>query len=234
MRYLLVLGFTCKFYRREPQARIYLNDQLIDDFHIPCEFDGSLKSMPKYNHNIHILKPNTDSKNYNLWIQNLPPLKFYELEIDKKIKNVTLLIKINNADSNYTNGFITNSTLIKLRICYFFPLEKKVLLRLDEIKNKNIISKNYSWYKSDKNKIFDLATNGMCWKGLNEQIFETPHFPLQFIDIGGDGMFLCHLYKKYGIIIPKLLNPSRYNFSSSRTNYFFDKYQQYENQRNPN
>ena len=31
MKYLLVVGFHCDVYRREPRARLFFNDKLIDE-----------------------------------------------------------------------------------------------------------------------------------------------------------------------------------------------------------
>ena len=56
MRYLLVVGFACEVYRREPRARIFVGDKLIDEFTISHSTDNlfTLKkknidsSYPKY------------------------------------------------------------------------------------------------------------------------------------------------------------------------------------------
>ena len=34
MKYLLVVGFHSNVYRKKPQARVFFNDQLIDEFNI--------------------------------------------------------------------------------------------------------------------------------------------------------------------------------------------------------
>jgi hypothetical protein len=230
MKYLLVLGFACNVYRREPRARIYVGDQLIDEFHISNTSDNLLMATNKFFEIRHPLQPFQSFTLYNLHIKNFPPLKFCELEIDKKIKHLTLRIKIDNNDSNYSNGFMTYSTLIKLTVCCCFPLDKRVLSRLKKIKNKNRIDKNYAWYRSNKNYIFDLVRNGMCWKGVNGQKFETnKNFLLAYHEIGGDGEFFCQLNKKYGIFISKLFQSYRYNFRPTLIDYLLNKYKQYEN-----
>ena len=37
MKYLLVVGFHCDVYRREPRARLFFNDKLIDEFNIKVD-----------------------------------------------------------------------------------------------------------------------------------------------------------------------------------------------------
>lgn len=230
MRYLLVVGFSCDVYRQEPRARIFVGDQLIDDFHIPHTPDN-LRAINKFFTNLHLLQPFSVSEADNVIIKNRPPLRFYELDINEEIKNLTLSINIDNSDSNYSNGFMTSSTLIKLKTCAFFPFSKRVLLKLNKIKNKNRLSKNYSWYRMHQNLVFDLVRNGMCWKGANGQFFANTVSLLDEESIGGNGDFICQLVKKYGILMPTLARACRHTFSYSIMNYFFDKYQQHAHQR---
>jgi hypothetical protein len=163
--------------------------------------------------------------------KNLPPLRFYEVEIDAKLDRLELRIEITNTDSNYTNGFITYSTLIKLQVCHFFPLHEKLLLRLKDISKKNCANQNYAWYRSSKNFIFDTLSNGMIWQGHNKQIFNSK---LQWSAIGGNGFFSCQLIKKYGILMPLLIKSCRHDFVRPIIEYFINKYRQYENLRNSN
>lgn len=243
MRYLLVIGFACDVYRREPQARLYLDDQLIDDFNISQNLDYVCVALHNCKTKLHRLQPFSHSTHDNLLIQNFPALRFYEVEIDKKIERLSIRIDINNSDSNYTNGFMTKTTLIRFKYCHFFPLDKRVLSKLSEISKINRLSKNYAWYRTSKNFIFNLVQNGMHWKGVNGQkianflnINSVSKKMLNFaeISVGGDGNFFCHLTKKYGIFIPTLLRPYRCHFDWRITSYFFDKYCQHANQRNNN
>ena len=56
MRYLLVVGFNCKVYRREPQARLFFNEKLIDEFNIKHYLSSKLPTA------IHRLDPLTNKK----------------------------------------------------------------------------------------------------------------------------------------------------------------------------
>lgn len=230
MNYLLVLGFTCNVYRQEPLARIIIARQLIDEFYIPEHIDTLTASREKITGNWQTASFVDVDKNV---LKNFPPLRFYEIKIDETIDKLNLQIQIENNDSNYSNGFITTSTLLKLQICHFFPLDQRLLSRLEEIKQKNRLTENYAWYCSHKNRIFDLIANGLYWKGENGQKMDnTDTFKLAAYNIGGNGDFFCELEKKYGILIPTLIRPCRHTFNLTLTNYLLDKYQQHENQRN--
>ena len=232
MKYLLVVGFACDIYRQEPRARIFVGDKLIDEFYIPHHKDILPNVIKEFQQNKHILQPFSRIEEFNIQINNFPPLRFYEVEIDTTLNQAELRIEIKNSDSNYTNGFITNSTLIKLQLCYFFPLHQKLLLRFKGIRNKNRQTQNYAWYRLDKNYIFDLAVNGLCWQGKNGQIVDSKRYYLTKYKLGGDGVFTCELVKKYQILINKLTKSNKYNFDTILVDYFLNKYEQHENQRN--
>jgi len=234
MRYLLVVGFSCDVFKQEPQARIFVGDQLIDEFYIQYYKDTLGPAEKEFQKNTNILKPLTNSLFANLFKKNLPPLRFYEVEIDTKLDKSELRIEMINSDSNYTNGFITCSSLIKLQVCHFFPLHKKLLLRLEKIKHKNRLTQNYAWYRINGNFLFDLIRNGLCWKGKNAQMFNTDSKNLALLKIGGDGVFTCELEKKYQILINKTKKPYRHTFDEIIVDYLLNKYIEHANQRNRN
>ena len=235
MKYLLVIGFSCDVYRQEPRSRIFLGDKLIDEFSIQHHGNSLNLACKKFYSSTHILQPllNMGIELKNIVVKNFPPLKFYEIEIDKQLKELELRIDIDNSDSNYNNGFITNSTLLRLEICYFLPLDKKLLSRLIKIRKKNLINKNYASFHSNKNTIFRLNENGIEWIGKNTQNFKPKSYTTY--TIGGNGYFSCKLVKKYGIFISKLFQSYRYRiYGTSIFDYLINKYQQHANQRNSN
>jgi len=233
MKYLLVLGFACDVYRQKPRARIFFGDKLIDEYYIPHHKDTLPTVIKKIQQDKHILQPFVGDFT-NIKIKNFPPLRFYEIDIDTTLDRAELRIEIKNSDSNYTNGFITNSTLIKLQVCYFFPLHQKLLLRFREIKNKNRLTQNYAWYWVYRNYyIFDLVVNrSLCWQGKNGKIVGSDRHYLEGHSLGGDGVFTCELVKKYQILINKPKKSNRYNFDYRLIDFFLNKYKQHENQRN--
>lgn len=234
MRYLLVVGFSCDVFKQEPQARIFVADQLIDEFKISKHNDTLNTAKKKFFQNKHILQPFLMSEIKNILIKNFPPLRFYSVEIGNTLDGTELSIEIENRGSNQTNGFMTKSTLIKLQVCFFFPLDQKLLSRLQEIKKKNRILQNYAWYRGDENIIFDLMTNGLCWQGKNGQMIKPNRYGLANYKIGGDGVFKCELVKKYQILINKTKKPYRHTFDNIILDYLLNKYIGYANQRNRN
>lgn len=235
MRYLLVVGFACEIYKHKPRARIFVGDQLIDEFNIQNHKDNLCEAKKFFFQSKHLLQSFSFIELHKIVFKNLPSLRFYEIKIDKTLDQLKIKIDIKNSDSNYNNGFMSNSTLLSLQVCYFFPLDKILLLKLNEIKNKKCLTQNYAWYRAMESRLFDLADKGMQWNGKNGQIINTStKFLLSECKIGGDGIFVCNLVKKYGILVSKIAKSYRYNFFMLLINSFLDKYQQYENQRNIN
>lgn len=232
MKYLLVVGFACKVYKKEPRARIFIGGKLIDEFYISHSKRGL--ATRNFWQNLHMLQPYPNIELLNMQTNSFPPLRFYEIDIDQSKDQLKLHIDIDNDDSNYTNSFITESTLLQLQIFYFFPLNKELLSRLSKIVIKNRTSKNYAYIQCGKNIIFNLVTKGLNWYG------KDPEFDQQFdknlykdrVSIGGSGYFTFDLVKKYGIFISKLSKSYRYNFYPALIGYFLNKYEQHENQRN--
>jgi hypothetical protein len=234
MRYLLVVGFACDIYKKEPQARIFLNNRLLDEFQILYYKDTLGTTMKKFWENTHVLQPVLLNEIHALQKKNFPPLRFYEIDIDNNLDQIELRVEIKNSDNNYTNGFMTSSTLLKLQLCYFFPLNQKLLLRLVKFRKKNFVNKNYAWYASNQNIIFKLSDNGIQWHN-NEKEIKIFSLKDSVSNIGGDGYFSCTLVKKYGIFISKLIQPYRYNlFGTPIIDYLIDKYKQHANQRSIN
>ena len=236
MRYLLVIGFECDVYRREPRARIFFGDKLIDEFNIQHNKITLFATRRYLQQDKTILQPYSKIELTNAIVKSFPILRFYELEIDKKLDQTNLFIEIKNDDNNYTNGFMSRCTLIQLRVCHFFPFHEKLLLRLNEIAKKNRPRQNYAWYRSDKNEIFDLLSdNRTYWQGKDNKISMSNHpVILQVNKIGGDGVFRCELVKKYQMLINKTKKANRYHFYVMLVDYFITKYRQHANQRNSN
>jgi hypothetical protein len=127
MRQLLMLGFYCEVYRREPRCRVYVNDLLVDEFNIShtpridkCTTEIVLD--PKY-------------FNYDCFVFESHPtfLKFIELD-DADGKSLDLKVEIHNNDNNYNNGFMTEYTRVMLSQCFLAPV--KVWEQFEQIRNR--------------------------------------------------------------------------------------------------
>lgn len=235
MRYLLIIGFYCNVYRKEPLARIYINNQLIDEFNVEHHTDRCTGKIDEFTKKIHPLQPYHWDLRNKIEFENRPPLKFYEIDIDKNQTHLNISIHIKNSDSNYTNGFLTKSTTLQLRYLTLFPYNKKILSRLINRVKKKRTGENYAWYCVYRPKLFDL-TRSYVWKSEKDsQIYN--HNKLEYIthyNLGGDGYFECNLYKKYRMFLPKLYKPYAHPISHSLLEDFLNKYEQHENQRNLN
>ena len=221
MRYLLVVGFFCNVYQKKPKARIFLNNNLIDEFNIdPCSKKKSL--FPE-----EILRPFAWTVRQKNSINNLPNLRIYEIELDSICEQSIIRIEIENNDNNYLNGFISKNTLIKLSSLYFIPYNKKLIKKLIRRQRSIQYNEHYAWQKSSKNTLFDLLPYSM-WFGKNKEIFGNK---INLIDceIGGEGFFECKLRKKYNFFITTLKKPYRVVIPVTEVEYIIDKYQQYAN-----
>jgi hypothetical protein len=221
MKYALVLEFLCEIYRKEPRARIFLNDQLLDEFFIEQNVETS-----NYNNDQHILKPTprcrviTSLKEVGI----LKP-KIYQLEIPKEYDNLNIKIEIENNDNNYTNGFMTKYTVITLKHLYLIPLNINLIERLRKRKRKKQISDYYAWWSSDKHGLIDLLPN-TNWRE-KEKIINF----LSGQRIGTNGIFTCELRKKYGFYLHKDISPT-YIIDIGvigLIHYLIDKYSEHEN-----
>ena len=70
MRYLLVVGFHCDVYRKEPQARIFFGNKLIDEFYIPNCKDTLPTVIKEFSQNRHILQPFSENEWTNIYTKN--------------------------------------------------------------------------------------------------------------------------------------------------------------------
>lgn len=150
-------------------------------------------------------------------------------------------IEIKNTDSNYSNGFMTRSTLLYLSVFYIIPYA----LLEDPINYTQRFLDMFSRGSTacDIKKIFLFYKLRLEWpknfnhkfvvgqKGVDKKAVENV--------VGGDAKFQIEMKKKYGIYWPKDINTIGFFW----TNRFFikdfvvplsNKYKQDENQRSVN
>jgi|ETNmetMinimDraft_29_1059903.scaffolds.fasta_scaffold07460_2 hypothetical protein len=123
MKYLLGIGFYGSMYKRIPTIQLFVGNRLIDEFE-PESIDGYEKYEVTYNKEwwaSHGTKTNKN-REYKDIITHLPKnFKLYTIE-EQVLKEASKLeIKIKNADTNYSNGFMTKSTLINLSNIFLIP-----------------------------------------------------------------------------------------------------------------
>tara|TARA_B100001093_G_scaffold185925_1_gene178664 strand:- start:1500 stop:2297 length:798 start_codon:yes stop_codon:yes gene_type:complete len=161
MQYVLGFNFSIfKHYKKIPSVRFYIDNHFID------EFDIDLKSKE--------IEKGWYTKNNEKYKTSYMPnqLKLYLFESSKNFTQDSVIrFEIDNDDSNYTNGFMTKSTLVSLDTIFLVPLyffkdkgafAKKFLERLKYIEDyyieplKPLTYKNADDESRDKKRLANL------------------------------------------------------------------------------
>jgi hypothetical protein len=130
MRYLLGIGFVVtQKYRKDPIVRINIDDRFIDELDVQDSPNFDKDWILNFDPWIY-KAPFTEWDNQRQpWLrirlnQGTFPKKFHLYLLDEEqLKNKKqLIMDIKNSDSNYTNGFMTKSTLLDFR-AFLIPLK---------------------------------------------------------------------------------------------------------------
>ena len=145
MKYVFGFNVGVKLYKKFPTIQVFTQDRLIDevqldDSHAYTEFsllddDESLTNKPFKS------QLNSVSKKINLYILNDECLQ----------DNIKLVVK--NQDSNYTNGFMTKSTII--RFSHIFLMPEEIFLDVDAQSQINRLFENIGPSDIDTTKEHD-------------------------------------------------------------------------------
>jgi hypothetical protein len=259
MSYVLFLAFKSIVYKIPPIVRVSLDNTFLDEFAIDKfysvndinnpdkiisdEWISTLKDYKKVNP---VPQYKSVTKSHKKILNK--DLFFKIFELDEKIINLkeehTLIIEIFNNDNNHTNGFLTKSTMLSLSTVYLIP--KILLLNLDVFYDRfetdrkkyrathfDIIALKNSYKK--KQSMFDLLTSNVkegniipWYNNLNNEMekFELHQW------LGGDGYFKLPFKNK--LITYEDNRVKDYSLNESLMYGLFNKYREYENQRNTN
>ena len=255
MRQLLILGYYCKVYRREPLCRVYIDDVLVDEFNIPHTHHANQELVPI----CWSLDPTYWSQDEFDVKSNTLFLKFIELS-NTDGKFLDLKIEIQNNDNNYANGFMTKNTCIMLRQCWLAPI--KVWEEFDQIRDRWKFSR-HNWnryfkgtrsiahyYTGTRNiALYNLARyadrnfadinqqlQSIGQKKLpysNHQVYQHNRFNPSDHWQGSSGYFHLTLAKKLGFWRPSMYRRRGWwKFSAiSDVKGLYDKYKNYEDKR---
>jgi hypothetical protein len=165
MKYVLILSLFYKHYKNSSTLKLFLDDQLIDEIVL----DKNIDPIPNFQekHSQTIDKVAVDSYRDATWVikklkdrGKQTPIKIpsklwlYSLELNNTNKHISLNFEIH--DNNYSNAFMTNSSLAKIHKIGLIPEnlfydEQKILPRICKtLRRKNIDSIHIS--KDGKNK----------------------------------------------------------------------------------
>ena len=189
MQYVLGLAILCKKYKKNPIARLFVNNQFIDEFII----DDTTKL---FNDTIWITGKD-ESKEFSEGLRLSFANKYTIFALDEKILKAgsKIVLEVQNKDSNWMNGFITKSTLIAIHNIFLIP---KSLLKRYKLIFKAFY-KHRRIYKEEKR-----LQKG--WSGW-------PSAPSGFGDYhGGDTTIEYNIQKKHGIYMFSVPEEDEYDF----------------------
>ena len=118
MQYVLGLGIGVEKYKLSPNFRVFLNDILIDEFTLDSN-DIQRITNPAEKQKWGALDRGIPGDVYdpNVFLSYPSFLKIYSVPETTG----TLKIQVMNNDSNYTNGFLTRSTIVRFHTVFYIP-----------------------------------------------------------------------------------------------------------------
>ena len=132
MKYTLLVGIEYKSFRQKTaDITISIDDRFIDCFTLDQDYDNVYDVLPqmyfkwfKECDRSHWIDQDvglySKAKGKRHWQVKLPKnIKVYE--IDEEVLKGKLKIKVDNDNSDYTNGFMKNSSLIRMSMIGLFP-----------------------------------------------------------------------------------------------------------------
>lgn len=238
MKNLLIMGISCRVYRKEPLIRLFFNQNFVDEFNVPHntvfdDYQTQMKERIKKENKI--LDPVILSL-YKTIIKEkkpfLPFTKIIEIEdFDKEYINLEIVVDA--VDNNFTNGFMTKTTLIQFDYLYLIPypiaqnlalIKKKYKFDRKKIKNINDIKKYYTKKTTTHVVLRNFAKND--YQAQDIQNMQGGKFNLKIKLFKKLNSFWC---EQNDLSIGK-----RWIGEVDFLEFILDKYLQDENQRNFN
>ena len=167
MKYFLVLGIEFKKYKRPANITVHVGDKFIDEFQLDRDFPCTSDVLPHLEHKSFqkcgrpewLTRPDW----IDTWTKHKIPTLFKVYELDDIDLEGKLTIKVDNSNSDFTNGFMKNSSTIRLAIPALLKKDQvakrgekimKALIQLDkdmflEGRKKNHITKDKRWPVAD-------------------------------------------------------------------------------------
>lgn len=152
MSYVLFLGFKTKINKKFPLVRLWLDNIFLNEFNLTRSISGQYEDhafpmgfrspyLEQYTKvGEHQLSPETNlTLKWHDFVALHPQLNCIAIEIDENYiqskSNHNLKIEVINTDNNYTNGFMTKTTLVQF--CYAYLVPKSVVKDLLHYCEKN-------------------------------------------------------------------------------------------------
>jgi len=221
MKQVIFLGFYCKVYKKNPIAQIYIGDHMIDEIVIPEYYiDGFIKNNELFytGGDVDVMKLKENASSH-------PKIFIYIIDDQYlDISDGLIEIKIKNEDSNYTNGFLSRSTLLFLDFFYILPytLLEKPRKYIEKI--MNISSKKY--YKNMRKRIFNLKDDeldrynfplSVTHREIREILQKTAINLVDTVIIGTNFVSFFTLINEKKEILMKLINLGKFTIGRDCT-----------------
>lgn len=197
MKNYLILALECKVFRRSPLLRVFINNCFVDEFELKNGFFEN-KFKEEY------LDPKSSYRIKQRHKDQLMFIKLYEFRDPSAMCDVR--IECFNNDSNYTNGFMTKSTLVKFRYIFlisasnahiFKDIRKKYAYSIDNFEKFYDIKKYYS-KNIEQNYMWENFSNVATYDFDGQD--NRDHYDIMYANwIGGSGSLKFTAKKHMGI-----------------------------------
>lgn len=212
MEYILGIGNRIhEFYKNEPQVSIFINGILQEEFTI----SNTEQSVVEYSFTrewkgVRLFSDTLGMKQEIKRTYNVPKsMKLFYLD-SEKLKPGTLQIKVDNADSNYTNGFMTKSTTVQIYPIFLIPVSMLNTDTLEKLCNR-IEDGAVLFDKADKQMNYSVSS----FRNFIEDespVWEWPVITRYLVNgkaqtsfdfMGGSFTLEFDIYKKHGLFAIK-------------------------------
>ena len=113
MSHVLGIGFWCDVYKKNPRVRVFFDGQFLEEYELRHD------PVPEWG-----MAPNGKNFSPERAVFRYPEAKLFAIE-DHQLEgkeSIEIRIDVENDDNNYTNGFMTKSTLLDFR-AFLLPLK---------------------------------------------------------------------------------------------------------------
>jgi len=201
MKYILAIGIFFKHFRGSTKINMYSNDYFIDEIVLDQNLLGTRKAEIIHDRfenaeDLLNLGPSHNAR----WDRKNYPNKLFVYEIAESVLGEQIRFEINDKNTNYTNGFMTDSNLVAIDNIMLFPkdmVSKEKLPRTLEFMKKrcNEISLELNVAERD-----EYDRNYISWPGTLD-VFDTETDTKYGIGewLGGQKKFHVKVRRKFGI-----------------------------------
>ena len=202
MKYILAVGIFFKKFRNSTKIKLFSNNLLIDEIILEEPLLGKEKAeiIHNYFHDIKELLelgPAPTGRGRQIF-----PEKVFVYEIDESVLGEKISFELNDSNSNYTNGFMTESNQIAIDNIILFP--KKMFTKEKLSRTLEFMRKKHNLNDLDKivsdTAVKEYQKNYIPWPCLDwnfhdsdkETIYKRREW------LGGKKRFHVNVRKKFG------------------------------------